>query len=237
MHELAAINELVGKAGSYASLRFATDTADAARGALLQLVQERATEIETKLLFFELEWAALPDERAEELLAGEATGRSAPITCAAPGATGPTCSPSPRRRSSPRSRSPSESAWSRLFGELVAALRVPVARRRGAARRRAEPSAGPGPRDPPHGRRVRVARAGARAAHARVHLQHARPRQGGRGPAAPLPALAGVAQPRQRGLRRVGDGADRGRARPLRHPPALVSAQGPAAGHRPARRL
>ncbi len=30
------------------------------RGALLQLVQERATEIETKLLFFELEWAALP---------------------------------------------------------------------------------------------------------------------------------------------------------------------------------
>ena len=42
------------------------------RGALLQLVQERATEIETKLLFFELEWAALPDERAEELLADEA---------------------------------------------------------------------------------------------------------------------------------------------------------------------
>ena len=59
MQELAAISELVGKAGSYASLRFATDTADAARGALLQLVQERATEIETKLLFFELEWAAL----------------------------------------------------------------------------------------------------------------------------------------------------------------------------------
>src|SRR5436190_11965978 len=51
MHELAAINELVGRAGSYASLRFATDTADAKRGALLQRVQERATQIETKLLF------------------------------------------------------------------------------------------------------------------------------------------------------------------------------------------
>ena len=71
MHELAAINELVGRAGSYASLRFSTDTADPARGALLQRVQERATEIETQLLFFELEWAALDDERAEELLAGD----------------------------------------------------------------------------------------------------------------------------------------------------------------------
>src|SRR5450755_1399250 len=41
MHELAAINELVGKAGSFASLRFATDSDDPTRGALLQLVQER----------------------------------------------------------------------------------------------------------------------------------------------------------------------------------------------------
>ena len=37
MHELAAINELVGKAGSFASLRFSTDTADPVRGALLRL--------------------------------------------------------------------------------------------------------------------------------------------------------------------------------------------------------
>ena len=59
-------------AASYASLRFSTDTADPTRGALLQRVQERATEIETKLLFFELEWAALDDERAEELLGGDA---------------------------------------------------------------------------------------------------------------------------------------------------------------------
>jgi oligoendopeptidase F len=71
MQELAAIHELVGLAGSYASLRFATDTADPATGALLQLAQERATAIETTLLFFDLEWAALEDARAEELLAGD----------------------------------------------------------------------------------------------------------------------------------------------------------------------
>src|SRR5947209_3120441 len=71
MRELEAIHEAVGRAGSYASLRFSTDTADPERGALLQRVQERGTEIETLLLFFELEWAALPDERAEELLAAD----------------------------------------------------------------------------------------------------------------------------------------------------------------------
>ncbi len=71
MEELAAIYELVGRAGTYAGLRFSTDTADPANGALLQMVQERETAIETTLLFFELEWAALPRERAEELLAGE----------------------------------------------------------------------------------------------------------------------------------------------------------------------
>ena len=42
------------------SAKFQTfdDTADPARGALLQKVQEKGTAIETKLLFFGLEWAA-----------------------------------------------------------------------------------------------------------------------------------------------------------------------------------
>src|ERR1700693_4237172 len=67
MRELAVIHELVGRDGTYAALRFSADTADPANGALLQKGQERATAIETTLLFFDLEWAALPDERAEEL--------------------------------------------------------------------------------------------------------------------------------------------------------------------------
>jgi oligoendopeptidase F len=71
MEELAAIHELAGRAGAYAALRFSTDTADPANGALLQLAQERGTAIETTLLFFDLEWAALDDERAERLLAGD----------------------------------------------------------------------------------------------------------------------------------------------------------------------
>ncbi len=71
MRELAAIQELVGRAGYYAALNFATDTADPANGALLQRVQEQETAIQTTLLFFELEWAALDDAAVEPLLAGD----------------------------------------------------------------------------------------------------------------------------------------------------------------------
>jgi oligoendopeptidase F len=71
MTELVAIHDLAARAGYYASLAFSVDTADPRRGALMQKVQERSTELQTLLLFFDLEWAALDDDRAEELLAGE----------------------------------------------------------------------------------------------------------------------------------------------------------------------
>ncbi len=59
MLELAEIQELVGRAGYYAALSFSVDTVDPANGALLQKAQEQETAIQTTLLFFELEWAAL----------------------------------------------------------------------------------------------------------------------------------------------------------------------------------
>jgi oligoendopeptidase F len=71
MQDLAELQDLLGRAASYAVLSFSENTADPARGALLQRMQEKATAIETRLLFFELEWAALSDERAAELLAAD----------------------------------------------------------------------------------------------------------------------------------------------------------------------
>jgi oligoendopeptidase F len=68
MRELEVIHELLARAGYYAALRFSTDTADPARGALLQHVQEQETRAATSLLFFELEWAALDADHAERLL-------------------------------------------------------------------------------------------------------------------------------------------------------------------------
>jgi len=67
--ELQGIQELVEKAQTYAFLNFVTDTTDPARGAVLQHVEEHATAVATNILFFDLEWAEVPDERAEELLA------------------------------------------------------------------------------------------------------------------------------------------------------------------------
>ena len=71
MGELAEISDLAGRAGSYAGLAFSLDTADPERGALLQRGRELGAEIETLLLFFDLEWNELPEERADELLAHE----------------------------------------------------------------------------------------------------------------------------------------------------------------------
>ncbi|HET7483028.1 MAG TPA: M3 family oligoendopeptidase [Actinomycetota bacterium] len=65
---IAELRELTGRAGNYAQLWFSTDTQDPRRGALMQKVEERTTEIGTKLLFFELEWAALDDAHAQKLL-------------------------------------------------------------------------------------------------------------------------------------------------------------------------
>jgi oligoendopeptidase F len=123
MRSLERIEELVGRAGTYAGLRFSVDTSDPANGALLQEVQERGTEIQTTLLFFELEWAALDDERVDELLADERLSFCAHHLR------------SVRRYREHLLSEPEEkilaekgvtgaSAWSRLFEELASAIEV-----------------------------------------------------------------------------------------------------------------
>jgi len=123
MHELVGIYELVGKAGSYASLRFSTDTQDPARGALLQKVQERGTAIETKLLFFGLQWAELDDEKAEALLAADGLDFARHHLRMERRYR-------PHQLTEPEEKLVSEkavtgrSAWTRLFSEQVAAIAI-----------------------------------------------------------------------------------------------------------------
>lgn len=71
MHEVAAVHELLSRVGNYASLRFSVDTADPAVGALMARVDEAATAISNDLVFVELEWAEVPDQRVDELLADD----------------------------------------------------------------------------------------------------------------------------------------------------------------------
>ena len=142
MRELGEIQELVGRAGTYAGLRFSVDTADPASGALMQEVQERGTEIETTLLFVELEWAALDDAHAERLLADERLAFCAHYLRTA------------RRYRSHLLSEPEEkilaekavtgaSAWSRLFDELTSSIEVCLPPIPGRGENGGEAAAGP----------------------------------------------------------------------------------------------
>jgi oligoendopeptidase F len=123
MEKLADLSDLIGRAANYAHLRFAADTADPANGAMVAMVTERATAIQTELIFFELEWVALPDERAAELLDAEGLEFCAHYL-------------ELERRYKPHVLSDAEEriaselsvtgrgAWSRLFDELTSAIRV-----------------------------------------------------------------------------------------------------------------
>ena len=123
MHELAEILELISRAGHYAMLRFATDTADPANGALLQRVQEQETAIQTTLLFFELEWAALSDERADELLASDGLDFARHYLRTARRYKDHLLSEPEEKILAEKALSGS-SAWTRLFEELTSAIEV-----------------------------------------------------------------------------------------------------------------
>ncbi len=123
MHELAELSEIVGRVGSYAMLHFSTDTADPARGALLARIQEKGTAIETRLIFFELEWAALDDARADELLAAEGLDFARHHLRSARRYR-PHLLSEPEERILAEKALSGSSAWSRLFAEQTSAITV-----------------------------------------------------------------------------------------------------------------
>ncbi|MEA2233616.1 MAG: oligoendopeptidase [Solirubrobacteraceae bacterium] len=123
VRELQEISELASRAGNYAMLRFSIDTADPALGALLQRVQEKSTAIETQLLFFELEWAALEDERANELLAADGLDTARHFLRSARRYR-PHLLSEPEEKILTEKTVSGRSAWSRLFSEQVSALSV-----------------------------------------------------------------------------------------------------------------
>jgi oligoendopeptidase F len=125
MADLHAIHDLVGRAASFASLRFSVDTADPRIGALMQRVQEQATGVETTLLFFDLEWAALPDERADELLEAEDLDTSRHHLRTARRYR-PHLLTEPEEKILAEKSASSRDAWSRLFSELTSAIQVDI---------------------------------------------------------------------------------------------------------------
>jgi oligoendopeptidase F len=121
--EVEEISSALYRAGAFSHLLYSTNTADPARGALLQRIQEKSTEAATIVLFFDLEWVALDDNRAEKILSDPAIEKYRHYMEA-------------KRRFKPHVLSEPEekvlaektvsgsAAWTRLFSELSSALTV-----------------------------------------------------------------------------------------------------------------
>ena len=73
-----ALQDLIGRVMSYASLLYASDTSDAARAKFYGDVHERVTELAGDLLFFELELNRIDDARLEAAMTTPALGHYRP---------------------------------------------------------------------------------------------------------------------------------------------------------------
>jgi oligoendopeptidase F len=108
---------------TFAHLNFATNMADPARGALMARLGEKAAALDTQLLFLGLEWAAVEDDAAEALLADPALDhwrhhlrslrKFRPYLLS-----------EPEERIVTEKTVSGTTAWSRLYEELLGALRV-----------------------------------------------------------------------------------------------------------------
>jgi oligoendopeptidase F len=123
MTKQAELSDLLGRAGSWASLQFSADMANQENGARVQRYQERATAVSTKLIWFDLEWAALDDDDVAKLLADDRIGfarhyledlrKYRPYLLS-----------EPEERILTEKAVSGKGAWSRLFNELTSAIEI-----------------------------------------------------------------------------------------------------------------
>jgi oligoendopeptidase F len=121
--ELERIESASTRVETFARLRQAADSSDQSRGALVQKVRERNTQIETELLFFELEWSEVDDDVAERLLADPALEKYAQVL-RSQRRYKPYQLSEPEERISAEKSLTGASAWGRFFNELLSELRV-----------------------------------------------------------------------------------------------------------------
>jgi len=119
---LEALSEPLSRVLAYAGLLFAADTSAPRHGALLQHVQERASEIRNTLVFFELEWVALGDAEAERVLADPACARRR-HWLASSRRYRPHVLSEPEERILEETANTGRRAFGRLFDEILGSLR------------------------------------------------------------------------------------------------------------------
>ncbi len=123
--EYERIEELLGRLASYAQLLFAANSNNAEIGRFYQTVSERVTTISSHLLFFSLELNRLDDTVLEQKLADPALAKWRPwlrdLRVFRPHQLSDELEKLLHEK-----EVTGHSAWSRLFDETVAAMRVPM---------------------------------------------------------------------------------------------------------------
>ena len=123
--ERERIDEVFTRAAYFAHLNFSTNMADSARGALVARMTEKGAAVDTELLFFTLELAEIDDEPAEVLIAApELADRRHWLQSL--WKFRPYLLTEPEERILTEKSVSGVSAWSRLYEELLASLRVPL---------------------------------------------------------------------------------------------------------------
>jgi oligoendopeptidase F len=127
LEQLETLYDRLSAPMSYASLLFAADTSQPAHRNLQQHIEQRYTEINNKLLFFELEWLELDDATAQRLLDDPALANYRHYLHSARRYKAHTLS-EPEERIINEKNVTGAQAWQQLFSELTSALAFPMER-------------------------------------------------------------------------------------------------------------
>ncbi len=123
--EYEGIEETLGRLMSYAQLQFSTDSSDPRIGKFYQSMNERVTTISSHLLFLSLELNRIEEAALQDKLADPALARYAPflrdLRVFRPHQLNDNLEKLLHEK-----EVTGRSAWSRLFDETVAGLRIPV---------------------------------------------------------------------------------------------------------------
>lgn len=123
--EYEGIEETLGRLMSYAQLQFSTDSSDPRIGKFYQSMNERVTTISSHLLFLSLELNRIEEAALQDKLADPALARYAPFLRDLR-VFRPHQLDDNLEKLLHEKEVTGRSAWSRLFDETVAGLRIPV---------------------------------------------------------------------------------------------------------------
>ncbi len=122
--ELAAIENMLSRAGSYAHLREATDVTDPENRDLSAAVDRGMVDAGNALRFFDLEWLALPEDQASALAGAPELVADAHYLHAAR-RLAPFMLTEPEERMLAEREPAAVSAWQALFGRITSTLQMP----------------------------------------------------------------------------------------------------------------